>query len=217
MLQQITMVFGLFGHVPAQLLAKHNRMKPVLIRTRLACVEDASDLSRVHRASWLNAYSGILNGTALREAIAKRNPAWWSTAVERLNAEPVSIGQYYNGRQEAVNRSQLLVLEYEKRIVGYANFGASRRNYPPQTSESWGEIYELYLLPEFQGVGLGKRLFNAARVHLKSMGHGALVVWALEANDLCQEFYEAMGGEPFVRSHEIFGGAQAPTIGYRWV
>lgn len=192
-------------------------MKPVLIKTRLASVEDASDLSKVHCASWLNAYSGILNGTALRESIAKRNPAWWRSAVEKLNAEPVSIGQFYGGRREAASRSQLLVLEYEKRIVGYANFGGSRRNYPPQTAESWGEIYELYLLPEFQGVGLGKTLFNAARSHLKKMGHGALVVWALEANELGKEFYQAMGGEAFVRSHEIFGGSQAPTIGYRWV
>lgn len=192
-------------------------MKPVLIRTRLASVKDASDLSKVHRASWLNAYSGILNGSALRDSIAKRNPSWWQSAVEKLNAEPVTIGQYHGGRQETASRSQLLVLEYEGRIVGYANFGGSRRNYPPQTVESWGEIYELYLLPEFQGVGLGKRLFKAARVQLKSMGHGALIVWALEANDLGKEFYEAMGGVPFVRSHEIFGGAQAPTIGYRWV
>lgn len=192
-------------------------MKPVLIRTRLARVEDASDLSKVHRASWLNAYNGILNGSALRDAIAKRNPAWWQSAVERLNAEPVTMGQFNEGSREATSRSQLLVLEFEKRIVGYANFGGSRRNYPPQTSESWGEIYELYLLPEFQGVGLGKRLFKATRSQLKAMGHGALVVWALEANDLGREFYEAMGGEPFVRSHEIFGGAQAPTIGYRWI
>ncbi|MFK8035084.1 MAG: N-acetyltransferase family protein [Hyphomicrobiales bacterium] len=192
-------------------------MKSVLIRTRLARVEDASDLSKVHHASWLNAYSGILNGSALRDAIAKRNPAWWESAVERLNAEPATIGQCYGGRSDAVSRSQLLVLEFEKRIVGYANFGASRRNYPPQTPDSWGEIYELYLLPEFQGVGLGKCLFKSTRSQLKTMGHGALVVWALEANGLGREFYEAMGGEPFVRSHEIFGGAQAPTIGYRWI
>ncbi|MEP0518915.1 MAG: GNAT family N-acetyltransferase [Hyphomicrobiales bacterium] len=192
-------------------------MKPVLIKTRLASVEDAADLSKVHRASWLNAYSGILNGPALREAIAKRNPAWWRSAVEKLNAEPVAIGQFYGGRRETASRSQLLVLEYEKRIVGYANFGGSRRNYPPQIAERWGEIYELYLLPEFQGVGLGKILFNGTRSYLKKMGYTALVVWALEANDHGKEFYEAMGGEPFVRSHEIFGGSQAPTIGYRWV
>lgn len=192
-------------------------MKAVSIKTRMACIEDASDLSRVHYASWLNAYSGILNGTALRESVAKRNQAWWHSAVERLNAEPASINQQFSGPPERSNRSQLLVLEYEKRVVGYANFGASRRNYPPQTELSWGEIYELYLLPEFQGVGLGKRLFSTVRHHLQDMGHGALIVWALEANDLGKEFYEAMGGEPFVRSHEIFGGSQAPTIGYRWV
>ena len=79
-----------------------------------------------------------------------------------------------------------------------------------------GEIYELYLLPEFQGVGLGKRLFRAICKELRKMEYGPLIIWALEANDIATEFYQAMGGEPFVRSYEMFGGIQTPTIGYRW-
>lgn len=33
-----------------------------------------------------------------------------------------------------------------------------------------GEIFEIYLLPEYQGLGFGRRLFNAARQELAAHG-----------------------------------------------
>lgn len=187
------------------------------IHIRVAEAGDAAVLSKVHRASWLNAYHGILNGTALRESIARRNEQWWFSAVEKLHAEPASIGGRLRGGGGRMRQSRLLVLEFDGNIAGYANFGTGRRSYPPYAISRWGEIFELYLLPEYQGLGFGRTLFQRVRTDLKEMEHGPLIVWALEANDQATGFYEALGGEAFVRSHEMFGGTQAPTIGYRWV
>lgn len=204
------------GLDPAQIVTKHDFMDSPSILIRVARISDAADLSKVHRASWFNAYHGILDGGALRDSVARRNAAWWRSAVEKLNAEPASIGAGFRSADAGSRRSRLLVLEFDGRAVGYANFGTGRRSYPPQSIVRWGEIFELYLSPEFQGLGFGRTLFHRVRKELKDMGHGPLIVWALEANDLATGFYLAMGGEPFVRSHEIFGGIQTPTIGYRW-
>src|SRR5918996_606118 len=45
-----------------------------------------------------------------------------------------------------------------------------------------GEIYEIYLRPECQGVGFGRRLFRAARDRLGAAGLRRLLVWALADN-----------------------------------
>ncbi|WP_306258338.1 GNAT family N-acetyltransferase [Pararhizobium sp. IMCC21322] len=187
------------------------------IHIRAAEIGDAAVLSQVHRASWFNAYHGILNGTALRESIARRNKHWWLSAVEKLNAEPASIGGRMSGGGARLRQSRLLVLEFDGSVAGYANFGTGRRNYPPYAISRWGEIFELYLLPEYQGLGFGRMLFDRVRAELKDMEHGPLIVWALEANDQAIGFYTSLGGESFVRSHEMFGGTQAPTIGFRWI
>jgi len=190
--------------------------KPPL-HIRSAETVDAEDLSRVHRASWFNAYHGILNGSALREAVARRNAHWWRSAVEKLNAEPASSGRHFRDSGTRSRSSRLLVLEFDGDIAGYANFGTGRRSYPPYSASRWGEIFELYLLPEFQGLGFGRTLFQRVRADLKDMEHGPLIVWALEANDQATGFYRALGGDAFVRSHEMFGGTQTPTIGFRWI
>lgn len=184
---------------------------------RIAETGDAASLSRVHRASWFNAYHGVLNGRALREAIARRNENWWHSAVERLTAETASTGGRFYGGATRARRSRLLVLEFDGQLAGYANFGTGRRSYPPYWISRWGEIFELYLLPEFQGLGFGRMLFQRVQKELKEMEHGPLIVWALEANIPATGFYQALGGEAFVRSHEMFGGTQAPTIGFRWI
>jgi ribosomal protein S18 acetylase RimI-like enzyme len=58
------------------------------------------------------------------------------------------------------------VLDVGGTMAGYATLGLNRARSLPQE----GEIYELYLKPEFQGVGLGKRLFTEARQLLDSLG-----------------------------------------------
>ena len=46
-----------------------------------------------------------------------------------------------------------------------------------------GEIDEFYLLPEYQGLGLGRRLFQAVRNDLRDKGMQKVAVWALEDNE----------------------------------
>jgi ribosomal protein S18 acetylase RimI-like enzyme len=94
--------------------------------------------------------------------------------------------------------------------VGYARLGDARRR-----DRGTGEIYELYLLPEYQGVGLGRRLFGA-RARRWREGRPRLVVRALAENAAACRFYRAMGGREVGRGREVIGGRRLETVSFVW-
>ncbi|MCJ2132624.1 GNAT family N-acetyltransferase [Methylobacterium sp. J-026] len=157
---------------------------------RRAREADLGDLSKVFDASWREAYRGIIPGVALERLIADRDRAWWRGALRR-------------GRPIAV-------VETADRVVGYAAYGRTR-------SRSLGteaEIDELYLLPEYQGVGLGRRLFRAVRNDLGDHGLTRLGVWSLEDNARAGAFYEGLGGRPGPRVLDRMAGIALPKVGF---
>jgi ribosomal protein S18 acetylase RimI-like enzyme len=68
-----------------------------------------------------------------------------------------------------------------------------------------GEIFELYLAPEFQGLGMGRRLFEAAQRDLNEHGYVSTLVWALADNERALDFYTRLGGKIIRRAEERFG------------
>ncbi len=160
-----------------------------LIQIRLAELRDSSALARVHAAAWRSTYQGLIPHLDLTRMIARRGPKAW--------ARTISAGD-------------VLVLRFNGVTQGYASIGASR------ASGADGEIFELYLAPEFQGVGLGKRLFLAAQSELRRRGLTRLTVWALEENSMACDFYARLGGAPSNRSIEGFGGATLNKIAFTW-
>jgi ribosomal protein S18 acetylase RimI-like enzyme len=104
------------------------------------------------------------------------------------------------------------VLVFGEHIAGYANYGRNRA----RSLAYEGEVYELYLRSEFQGLGFGRRLFGAARKDLAQSGLRSLVVWALSDNERAVGFYRALGGRPVARSSERFGTRTLDKIAFGW-
>ena len=77
-----------------------------------------------------------------------------------------------------------------------------------------GEIFELYLAPECQGCGFGRRMFEAARKDLAGHGYGSFVVWALADNERAIGFYRQLGGRIVRRAHETFGGQDRERVAF---
>lgn len=163
-----------------------------LIDIRWAEPADADALAELHAEAWRYAYRGVIPGVALERMIGRRGRGWW--------------GAVSGGDESA------LVLEFNGRIAGYASLGPSRQ---PQFRRR-GEIYELYMKPEFHGVGFGRRLFEEARRRLDAQGARGLVVWAITANTIACRFYQAMGGKPKARCPYAVGGASLELAAYIW-
>ena len=165
-------------------------MVATLITIRPARVEDAQEIAQVHDAAWRDAYRGIIPGRELEKMIARRGPAWWLAAIRR--------------------GSRLMVLDFDESIGGYASYGRNRVPGLPYE----GEIFELYLAPEFQGLGFGKRLFEAARKDLSEYGLETMLVWALADNERATDFYRRLGGHVARRAEERFGGEVRDRIAF---
>lgn len=105
----------------------------------------------------------------------------------------------------------VLVLEVAGTVAGYATSGPARSRGCYE-----GEIYEIYLAPTYQGLGLGELLFEGCRNRLDGRRLKGLVVWALAANTPAIEFYWRRGGRPVARSFERFGRTRLEKIAFGW-
>ncbi len=97
-------------------------------------------------------------------------------------------------------------------VAGYTNYGKNRAKSLPYA----GEVYELYLKPEYQGLGFGRRLFTAAKRDLAQSGLTNMVVWVLSDNEPAVAFYRALGGRTIARSTERFGTKVLDKIAFAW-
>ena len=156
---------------------------------RRAKQSDSERLAEVFADSWRVAYRGIIPHQHLECLIQRRGKASWSKAIK--------------------TEAHLLVVEAAGQIAGYASFGAARRQGPYK-----GEIYEIYLAPVFQGLGLGEHLFEACRSELDRRDFEGLVVCALEDNVIAGDFYYRRGGRPIARMTENFGAAKLGKIAF---
>jgi len=161
------------------------------IAIRKARASDASALAEVFNESWRLAYRGIIPHLHLESMIQRRGPDWWRNALR--------------------SGERVLVTEVCGEIAGYPTRGVSRTRGGQQ-----GEIYELYLLPAYQGLGLGEHLFEACRHQLDLRKFKGLIVWALFDNTPAIDFYWRRGGRPIGRSFDKIGGAKLEKIAFAW-
>lgn len=167
-------------------------MKTLSIDIRRAEPADAEAIAEVHHQAWRGAYAGIIPHKALTAMINRRGSDWWGNAIRRA--------------------ASVLVVEIGGRVAGYATIGRNRARELKQE----GEIYELYLRPECQGIGLGSRLFSAAREKLAAHGMKGLVVWALEENSGALAFYAGAGGRDVAEGVEVFDQKALKKVAFVW-
>jgi ribosomal protein S18 acetylase RimI-like enzyme len=155
---------------------------------------DAKALSEIFRDSWRGAYRGILPHTHLESMVGRRSAQWWSSAMR--------------------SRESVLVISSSRTVVGYATIGLSRTR--GKIGKAEGEIYELYLSPIHQGLGMGEYLFEGARHALEMRGHAGLIMWALADNTAAIDFYWRRGGKPIAETTELIGGVKMKKIAFEW-
>jgi ribosomal protein S18 acetylase RimI-like enzyme len=167
-------------------------MKTLTIDVRRAEPLDARAISETHRISWLQAYAGLIPHKPLIQMVDRRGETWWRKATR--------------------GPATLLVLDVAGTVAGYATLGLNRARALPQE----GEIYEIYLRPEYQGIGLGRQLFGEAKLLLKSLGCKGLIVWCLEDSEHAYRFFRSSGGRDIAEGMENFGEKDLKKVGFVW-
>src|SRR3546814_12427224 len=90
-------------------------MKTLSIDVRPAEPQDARAIAEAHRASWSQAYAGLIPHRPLTQMLERRGETWWRKATR--------------------GPATLLVLDVAGSIAGYATIGLNRAKAPPYRSE----------------------------------------------------------------------------------
>ena len=124
--------------------------------------EEIRGKAYVHWKSWHETYTGLVD------------PAY----LEKLTLEKCE--------QLAFQwPDHLLVAKEGERVIGFLGFGESRG------TSACGEIFALYVLSEYQGLGIGSRLMQAGMDLLNAYPQKCLQV--LKQNEKAIRFYQKYG------------------------
>jgi ribosomal protein S18 acetylase RimI-like enzyme len=132
-----------------------------MVLIRVASPEDIEGIARVHVDSWRSTYQGIISESFLSGLTLEKRKKNWSWTFNNLNKD-----------------EKIFVAEDEGRIVGFSNGGKNRIDDP----EYDGELYAIYILKEYQGKGIGKKLVEKVAASLMEKNYKAMMVWVLESN-----------------------------------
>lgn len=169
-------------------------MEPLHIRK--ATIQDAFSLAKVHVDAWRSAYKQIIPQSYLDQLSYDERHAMWIDILSKKNT--LSI--------------QLVAVDKENNIVGFVAGGEARE---PEFGYD-AELYAIYLLPEYQGQGIGKKLILHLTEWLIQNGYHKLYLWVLEKNKT-RYFYEQLGGKTLEYSKTVtFGDQQFIEVTYGW-
>jgi ribosomal protein S18 acetylase RimI-like enzyme len=142
---------------------------------RGAVPADAHAIATVTVQSWRAAYRGLLPDDVLAALSVGDREKRWSAS---LTAPPAN--------------TRVVVAAVAEAVVGFAATG------PPLVPEdradpALGDLYALYLDPEFWRRGIGTRLHSAALDRLRSCGFTHAGLWVLDTNERALRFYDHVG------------------------
>jgi len=162
---------------------------------RLAEVDDAPEIARVHIASWQEAYAGIVPAEVLDNLDLARREEQWREILER-------------GPRES---KRTWLAEVESQAVGFGSLGPSRDE---DADRRTSEIYAVYLLPTAWGRGAARELMRTMLAEPEAAD--PITLWVLAENERAQHFYRRHGFAPDgTERMESFGGAQLLEVRYR--
>jgi ribosomal protein S18 acetylase RimI-like enzyme len=177
-----------------RLLREALRMDDLALTVRVARPKDAAEVARIYIESWHDTYPGVLSAQLLCAMTPKGQAARWLSAIRTQKYENVLVAE-----------------DAKARIVAMTSLGASR----DRSFGYDGEVYTLYVDPNYFGRGAGRTLLNGAFAVLKARGFTSCVIWAHAQNN-ARFFYETMGGRTVATRKARMMGDMVPEVAFGW-
>jgi L-amino acid N-acyltransferase YncA len=145
---------------------------------------DIAELGKLHAITWAQTYNAKNPNIQLRQY-------QWRKAFGEEND-----GSWFC----------ILVINKNNELVGFAKGKIYRDN---DSSELRGDLNKIYLLNDYQRLGLGTKLIGHVARRFLNIGVNDMVLFGVPQNPSCA-FHEAMGGERLYSGKGTFDGC------YRW-
>lgn len=152
-------------------------MQPEKYFIRQATIDDSAIIAQLSVLCWQQAYKDIFNADFLAQL------DWQARADGRK--------KFYSTNKNAAG----YIAEVNGKAVGFCDVGPARAN-DQYNNSTFGEIYAVYVLQEFQKRGIGLALCKAACEHLIAAGFARCLIWTLEDNLPAKQFYKTIGCAP---------------------
>jgi ribosomal protein S18 acetylase RimI-like enzyme len=164
---------------------------------REANQDDVAGMAKVRVDTWRAAYQGIVPDDFLAGLSYQSTSERWQKAFWENRSPNVAVFVAENERRE---------------IVGIAICGPEQSQDPVYQ----GEIYVLYVLPQYQNQGIGRELAAACVGHLtQQLAVETMLIWVIAENPY-RRFYESLGGKPVKEKTKEIGGKLISEVGYGW-
>lgn len=167
---------------------------------RPATTDDIPTIAALHIEGWKGAYGGIVDQAYLDSLTVEKRITDWTTWM-------------------ASGESDVFIAELDGRPAGFAVTGRTKTPPPgssPIRPSHSGEIYALYLHPDFWRQGVGTALIKHAARHLKEHKHSTICLWVLDGNVRAKAFYEKMGGQKIGNKMIEIGPSKLKEVCYGW-
>ena len=138
---------------------------------RKANLSDAPGIAKVHVDSWRSTYKGIIPQSFLDGLSYEQRTILWKNNISDKN-------------------NTIYVAENEGEIIGFVTGGTRNTNKEAGASD----LTSIYLLEEWQGKTIGKKLLNQIMIAFLEQGYQKIYVDVLAANKT-RQFYQYYGAE----------------------
>jgi ribosomal protein S18 acetylase RimI-like enzyme len=135
---------------------------------RSATIEDAAALANIEIKSMQSAYREFMPAAHL----------------EKMDV--IDLTQRWKGFLQSAPDDRVVVAVHEETVIGFVRAGKTRE-------ETVGFIFDLFLLPEYWGAGIGKALMGKAMEIFRDFNFTSAKLYAYCDNVRAIRFYEGLG------------------------
>lgn len=167
----------------------------VKVDIRKANLKDVKGIAVVHTDCWKTTYSGLMPDSLLANLSYEQSETRFKTKIEDMPS----------------NQFIFVAVDEFGRVVGFVHGGAERSG----GFEDFGEIYAIYILNDYQRIGVGKKLVRASVTSLKKSGFNKMIIWVLK-NNKYEKFYKDLGGNSTEVKIEELKDTKLDLAGYTW-
>jgi ribosomal protein S18 acetylase RimI-like enzyme len=174
--------------------------RKVTIMIRPASENDIPTIAALHVAGWTGAYGGLVDQAYLDSLTVEKRIEDWTSWLKS-------------------GESKVFLADDGGVPAGFVVIGRTKTPPPgssPIRPSHSGEVYALYLHPDYWRRGIGRALLRHAATELKALKHSAICLWVLDGNQRGKAFYQAMGGQKLGSKMIEIGPSSLKEICYGW-
>jgi ribosomal protein S18 acetylase RimI-like enzyme len=180
-------------HQLLRLIPERPSMEARMFSIRSATARDVQAIAHVDIETWQTTYPGMLPDRLLISLDERQRAQQWLRFIAHRPGDAV------------------VAFDEHDRVLGFGSCGPQRETTLPYA----GEVFTLYVAPDFQGQGVGRQLLLALFQRLIRSGLYSALIWVLAANP-ARFFYERVGGRRVADRRLDMGRFGVPAIAYAW-